>query len=44
MTFPGLDALAIFTCAVLAFTIVAGLVTTYRRKQKEQDESIGKPQ
>ena len=40
MAFSGLDALAIFSCTVLAFTIVAGLVTTYRRKQKERDERI----
>lgn len=40
MTFPGSGVLAIITCAVLAFTIVAGLVTTYRRKQKERDEKI----
>ena len=40
MTFPGSGVLAIFSCAVLVFTIVAGLIAIRRKEQKEQDEKI----
>ena len=40
MTFPGSGVLAIFSCAVLVFTIVAGLIAIRRKEQKERNERV----
>ncbi len=40
MTFPGSGVLAIFSCAVLAFTVITGIIAIRRKEQKEQDEKI----
>ena len=40
MTFPGSGVLAVITCAVLAFTVIAGIIAIRRKEQKEQDEKI----
>ena len=40
MTFPDSGVLAIFSCAVLVFTIVAGLIAIRRKEQKERNERV----
>ena len=40
MTFPGSGVLAVITCAVLAFTVIAGIIAIRRKEQKERNERV----